>query len=301
MATAQEVIARAGKDLGKNGNDINKWMGLSNGTAWCASAQSFWAYECGKTGFTKSAAVSGIYPQLPPVAKMSLSEVQVGDLACFNWDGRTDTGWMDHIGIVTWIDGATGQFGTREGNTSNIVADRTRTIRGGYFVVFCRPTYSGASSGDTKPSQTKSNAAVAKEVYAGKYGNDPDRSRKLKAEGYDPSAIQKLVNELAKGNKIDNTTSGGSVSQSKPSYSVNKNYVTKVSNLNVRTGPGTGYAKKNKSQLTSGGKKQSNSAGQLNSGVTVTCMEVRNAGSDIWIRIPSGWVAAYYGGRKYVG
>lgn len=23
--------------------------------------------------------------------------------------------------------------------------------------------------------------------------------------------------------------------------------------------------------------------------------------SDIWIKIPSGWIAAYYGGKKYVG
>ena len=33
----------------------------------------------------------------------------------------------------------------------------------------------------------------------------------------------------------------------------------------------------------------------------VTCKDVRKNGSDIWIKIPSGWIAAYYGGKKYVG
>ena len=49
----------------------------------------------------------------------------------------------------------------------------------------------------SKPKATtkKSNAAIAKEVLAGKWGNDPQRSAKLKKAGYNPTAIQKLVNE----------------------------------------------------------------------------------------------------------
>lgn len=40
--------------------------------------------------------------------------------------------------------------------------------------------------------------AVAHEVISGKYGNEPERSEKLKAAGYDPDKIQKRVNELMK-------------------------------------------------------------------------------------------------------
>lgn len=44
----------------------------------------------------------------------------------------------------------------------------------------------------------KSNEEIAKEVLAGKWGNGSDRKKKLKAAGYDYSAIQKIVNKLLK-------------------------------------------------------------------------------------------------------
>lgn len=50
---------------------------------------------------------------------------------------------------------------------------------------------------NAKPS--KSIAEVAKDVIAGKYGNDPERRKKLAAEGYDPSAVQAEVNRQLKG------------------------------------------------------------------------------------------------------
>lgn len=42
----------------------------------------------------------------------------------------------------------------------------------------------------------KSESAVAKEVIKGLWGNDPQRSTKLKKAGYDPKRIQALVNKL---------------------------------------------------------------------------------------------------------
>lgn len=44
----------------------------------------------------------------------------------------------------------------------------------------------------------KSNEAIAKEVLAGKWGNNPERKKKLIAAGYDYEAIRKIVNKLAK-------------------------------------------------------------------------------------------------------
>lgn len=40
----------------------------------------------------------------------------------------------------------------------------------------------------------KSNATIAKEVIAGKWGNGPDRVARLKRAGYDPVAVQREVN-----------------------------------------------------------------------------------------------------------
>lgn len=53
-------------------------------------------------------------------------------------------------------------------------------------------------------STKKSNDTIANEVIAGKWGNNPQRAQKLKAAGYDPSAIQALVNQ--KLNKKTTTT-----------------------------------------------------------------------------------------------
>lgn len=57
----------------------------------------------------------------------------------------------------------------------------------------------------SKPS--KSNAQVAKEVFEGKWGNNPKRRNDLQAAGYNYNTIQSLVNDLA---KKGTTTSSGS-------------------------------------------------------------------------------------------
>lgn len=38
--------------------------------------------------------------------------------------------------------------------------------------------------------------AIAKEVILGKWGNGQERIDRLKAAGYSPTAVQKMVNEL---------------------------------------------------------------------------------------------------------
>jgi hypothetical protein len=77
------------------------------------------------------------------------------------------------------------------------------------------------------------------------------------------------------------------------------NYKTCVDGLRVRTGAGTNYSIKAKSQLTADGQKHSDSAGQLYSGTTVTVSEVKQVGSDWWGKIPSGWICLEYQGKPY--
>lgn len=52
-----------------------------------------------------------------------------------------------------------------------------------------------------KPTPTKSVDEVAKDVIAGKYGNQPERQKKLEAEGYNYAEVQGRVNEILAGQK----------------------------------------------------------------------------------------------------
>lgn len=85
-----------------------------------------------------------------------------------------------------------------------------------------------------------------------------------------------------------------------PTYEVGKTYTVQTE-LNVRTKPSTSSSKKTWSQLTDGGKNSDkNKNGALDRGTKVTCLEVQKNKQDIWIRIPSGWIAAYYNGKSYI-
>lgn len=71
--------------------------------------------------------------------------------------------------------------------------------------------------------------------------------------------------------------------------------------MKVRTGAGTNYRAKCYSELSADGKKHdSDKDGALDKGTRVTCKEVKTAGNDVWMRTPSGWIAAVYQGRKYI-
>lgn len=110
------------------------------------------------------------------------------------------------------------------------------------------------------------------------------------------------------GKTVAGTTSAGSApaaaptpAPSGPSYRAGTVYTLLADHLRVRTGPGTGYATKSRKQLTANAREHAYSNGTLKKGTRVTCKDVRKVGSDIWIKIPSGWIAAYYGEKKYVG
>ena len=86
-------------------------------------------------------------------------------------------------------------------------------------------------------------------------------------------------------------------------YKVGTTYTTQVI-LKVRSGAGTNYSQVPYSKLTPNAKEHAYSsgvnAGCLKEGTRVTCQEVKYNGNDIWIRIPSGWIAAKYNGNVYV-
>lgn len=83
-------------------------------------------------------------------------------------------------------------------------------------------------------------------------------------------------------------------------YVVGREYTLR-SNMSVRTGPGTSYRRKTHSELTPDGRNHDkNKNGCLDSGTVVTCQEVRQNGSQIWIKVPSGWMCARDGNTVYI-
>jgi len=92
-------------------------------------------------------------------------------------------------------------------------------------------------------------------------------------------------------------------SEFKIPYTVGKVYTISVrSALNVRKGAGKGYAVVGYKNLTPDGRKHAiPSSGALRNGTRVTVQEVKVISStDVWVRIPSGWICAIDGNKKFV-
>lgn len=67
-------------------------------------------------------------------------------------------------------------------------------------------------------------------------------------------------------------------------------YEVTASALKVRTGAGTGYKQKKKSELTADGRRHSNANGELLKGTRITVTQWSNG----WAKTPSGWVSGDY-------
>lgn len=61
-----------------------------------------------------------------------------------------------------------------------------------------KKTTAGSKKNTASDKAKKTVAELAKEVIDGKWGNEPTRSKRLKAAGYDAKAVQKKVNSLLK-------------------------------------------------------------------------------------------------------
>lgn len=112
------------------------------------------------------------------------------------------------------------------------------------------------------------------------------------SHGVDYAAVRARVNELK----------GVVKKPAAPQYVVGRVYKILVSDLRIRINPGTNYAVKTYSQLTPNARKHdSNRNGCLDVGTEVTCKGVAYEGNRTWIKIPSGWICAVEGDKKYIG
>ena len=85
------------------------------------------------------------------------------------------------------------------------------------------------------------------------------------------------------------------------SISISQTYTTQV-DLKVRDGAGIDKRWKLRSELSKDGQRNARDSKNavLKQGTKVTCLEMKEIGKDLWIRIPSGWIAALYNGNTYV-
>lgn len=160
MTTPSEYLEKAASYIGISGTDniFNTWYwGMHvydpNTYPWCAAFQSYVGVHDLGMPFQPSASASGVAWQ---GTRVDDSDVQPGDWVLFNWDGRQDFGWADHIGVVEWSDiNGSGYFGTIEGNTGwtegGEVARQTRYNNGSYATAFFRPPYDMEPAPEPEP------------------------------------------------------------------------------------------------------------------------------------------------------
>lgn len=86
----------------------------------------------------------------------------------------------------------------------------------------------------------------------------------------------------------------------KPTYKVGSTYTTQVE-LRVRIGAGTNCKVKTNAELSANAKaNDKDKDGAIGKGTKVTCKAIKKVDNNIWMKIPSGWIAAYYEGNVYV-
>lgn len=119
------------------------------------------------------------------------------------------------------------------------------------------------------------------------------------AEGILNKTIATTAPVKSAASAVTGTTATKS-SSAAPAYTIGKTYTTQVE-LNVRKGAGTNYTKVGYSGLSANAKaNDKDKDGAIDKGTRVTCQAIKKVGNDIWMKIPSGWIAAYYNGKLYV-
>lgn len=123
----------------------------------------------------------------------------------------------------------------------------------------------------------------------------------IKNGGYatSPSYVSTIMS-IIRSNNLTKYDSLKEVPQIKSDYIVGHVYTTKV-DLNVRTGAGTNYRKKDFDELTFNAQQHAyKRTGVLKKGTKVTCKDIITNDNEIWFKIPSGFICANYKGKEYI-
>lgn len=204
MITADQVIKTALKYVGAQQYGsvhkalINRYNRLTNGyrmtydDACCDAFVTVVAEEAGAGALIGQECGVERHIQIFKKLGIWLGRVRpkVGDLITFDWDGG---GFADHIGFVTEVSGD--MVRTVEGNSNARVEEKYFAWNDWRIKGFARPKY-GKVIDKVPAVGNKSIDELAKEVLAGKWGNEPIRKKALIKAGYDAGKVQSQVNEL---------------------------------------------------------------------------------------------------------
>ena len=164
---------------------------------WCAAFVStiFWLcgyrdfpFECSVGRMVNKAIAMGIWKE------NDAYRPDIGDCIVYDWNdtGKGDcTGWPDHIGIVTVINGD--DLIITEGNKGSRVSTRNIHINDRYIRGCITPHF------ESVPETLSIDiTAIAKDVIRGKYGVMPERKAKIESLGVSYDLVRAEVNRLCK-------------------------------------------------------------------------------------------------------
>lgn len=317
-------------DLYNNHKPLARGYKVKYTDSWCAVFVSAVAIKCGYTEIIPTECGCGqmieLFKDIGEWQENDAYKPSAGDVIFYDWDdsGNGDnTGWPEHVGIVEKVSGNT--IIVIEGNKGDAVARREIQVNGVTIRGYGVPKYDGSGagsgssgssssssgSGNTASYKAKINTKSGVNVRSGagtKYGiltaipngTTVTISKTSGNWGYTSYGGKKGWICLDYTKKVTSGSSSSSSGSSKPSYKTGSTYTLQVDALTVRTGAGTNYKAKGYSQLTANAKQNAYSNGCLKKGTRVTCQATKKNGSDIWMKIPSGWVAAYYDGKVYI-
>ena len=171
------------------GVKVHDCVGLIKGYLWCDSPED----ETPKYNAAQDKSANGMYNACKERGKIATMPDIIGLLVFME----------GHVGV--YIGG--GYVIEARGFSSGVV--KTKLAGRGWtkwgkcpYITYTSAAASNSASSD-KPATKKTIEEVAKDVLAGKYGNDPERSKKLKAEDYNPDEVQDAVNNLIAKEKQD--------------------------------------------------------------------------------------------------
>lgn len=167
------------------GVKVHDCVGLIKGYLWCDSPED----ETPKYNAAQDKSANGMYNACKERGKIATMPDIIGLLVFME----------GHVGV--YIGG--GYVIEARGFSSGVVKTKlagrgwTKWGKCPYITYTSAAASNSADKSTTATSSTakKTIAEVAKDVLAGKYGNDPERSKKLKAEGYNPDEVQAEVNK----------------------------------------------------------------------------------------------------------
>jgi len=160
MPGANDMVAAAERSLGVSGrpNYITNWYGNRNGAyfrtaPWCDESITYWAYHSGNyqaVNFGQDFAYTVYHAQRFQRAGRWVTDVggiRRGDVVFFDWSFSNNVGAIDHVGLVTAVNGR--DIHTVEGNTDNACLRRVR--HAATIVGYGRPAYVNAPMPAPRP------------------------------------------------------------------------------------------------------------------------------------------------------